>query len=486
MIIDLFAGPGGWDEGVRAAGYTGELLGIEKDEAACATARAAGHERLRGDVAAVLPDGGDIEAPDVDGLIASPPCQAWSRSGKRGGIKDQPRIFAHLAEIVRRGEYVSYPTDGWHDDRSPLVLEVLRWADDLRPRWIACEQVPDVLPFWEQTARWLRGLGYSAWTGVLHAEEYGVPQTRERAILVARRDGIAAGPPQRTHARYYPPKRWAAEALDTAPDLFDTERLPWVSMAEALGWTADVELTHQRGRGMVERHGERPGRPMDAPAPTITGAPEGAGFGSRLHWRLRNSPMDNASERDADEPAGTIYCSRPGNLNWVVRTGNNSMSSSRTGSKAGDGGVVPYERPVTDPAPTLDTNVGGKWRLHNNNRPNSCVRDEDQPAGTLYFGERTNDVHWVHDRPATTVQGDPRIGRPGHKDREGGESQFDQDSVRVTVAEAAVLQGFRPDYPWQGNKSAQYRQVGDAVPPPLAAAVVAPLLVSVDRQAVAS
>jgi DNA (cytosine-5)-methyltransferase 1 len=92
------------------------------------------------------------------------------------------------------------------------------------------------------------------------------------------------------------------------------------------------------------------------------------------------------------------------------------------------------------------------------------------------FAERSNKVEWVHERPATTVQGDPRIAQPGHRDREGGERQFEGESVRVTVQEAAILQSFPPDYPWQGTKSAQFRQVGDAVPPLLAAHVIAACL----------
>lgn len=48
----------------------------------------------------------------------------------------------------------------------------------------------------------------------------------------------------------------------------------------------------------------------------------------------------------------------------------------------------------------------------------------------------------------------------------------------VTVGEAAQLQGFRPDYPWQGGSISRQQQVGDTVPPPLAAAVLRPLAVA--------
>lgn len=44
---------------------------------------------------------------------------------------------------------------------------------------------------------------------------------------------------------------------------------------------------------------------------------------------------------------------------------------------------------------------------------------------------------------------------------------------RVTVAEAATLQGFPKDVTWHGPRTAQYRQIGNAVPPPLARAVAA-------------
>jgi DNA (cytosine-5)-methyltransferase 1 len=214
IVLEGFAGPGGWSTGL--AMLTGTLrrtlrsVGIEWDDAACKTAKAAGHTRVRADVARF-----DLTAFAglVWLLIMSPPCQAWSRSGKRKGILDQEAIFRHAMRVTAAGEWIDYADAGplpvgegdeggtWHDARSPLVLEVLRWVLAVQPANICLEQVPDVLPFWELIARWLRGQGYSVWAGCLSSERYGVPQTRERAILIASRERAVSAPPA-THTAY--------------------------------------------------------------------------------------------------------------------------------------------------------------------------------------------------------------------------------------------------------------------------------------------
>ena len=94
-------------------------------------------------------------------------------------------------------------------------------------------------------------------------------------------------------------------------------------------------------------------------------------------------------------------------------------------------------------------------------------------------GRHVSGKDWVDERPATTVAGDSRVHPGGHKtnaeDEAAGRTDYDgragKNAVRVTVQQAAVLQGFRADYPFQGSRTAQYTQVGNAVPPPLAGAI---------------
>jgi DNA (cytosine-5)-methyltransferase 1 len=69
------------------------------------------------------------------------------------------------------------------------------------------------------------------------------------------------------------------------------------------------------------------------------------------------------------------------------------------------------------------------------------------------------------DRPSTTIAADPRVAPAGHHEhvREG--------AVRLGPAELALLQGFPPEFRFHGTKTSQYRQIGNAVPPGLGAAV---------------
>jgi DNA (cytosine-5)-methyltransferase 1 len=356
-IVDLFAGAGGWEEGLR--GLDRRALGIEFDPLACAAARAAGHERLEADLAALDP--GDFGP--LWGLIASPPCQAYSIAGKKLGETDKAAVIACAHELAAGLDSRGRRLADCQDERSLLTVEPLRWALALRPRWIALEQVPAVLELWEIFAGLLEGHGYRCATGRLSAERYGVPQVRKRAFLIASLDGPVALP-EPTHRSFDPRRhRVPADELD----------LPnWISMAEALGW-GDEPATL---RSNHTSSGRIPG-----------GAP-----------------------RSLDRPSFTL------------------MGSSYT------------------------------WKIEKG------VRQEDVRPGP----------GWARRRPATTVLGEPRVFGPGCWPRNGhSPDRVRRETVRVTVEQASILQGFRHDYPWQGPRTARFRQIGNAVCPPLARAVLA-------------
>jgi DNA (cytosine-5)-methyltransferase 1 len=268
----------------------------------------------------------DVFKGKVSGLIASPPCQDFSHAGKRAG---------------RTGE------------KGQLIDTVPVWVEALRPEWVACEQVPPALPVWREHAEGYRRLGYAVWTGTLNAADYGVPQTRQRAFLLATQSGSPLPAPP-THSN------------DPHPGLFGVLET-WVSMADALGW-------------------------RDA----LVGFP-----------RLADTPSNQAT-------------------GVVTLNGQDYRERDLY--------------PTAGPAQTV-TEKARSWTLH---------------------------------RPATTVMGDPRIAKPGHTGNEGKERSM-TGAIRVTIEEASVLQSFRRDYPWQGSRTKQFEQCGNAVPPLLAARVIGAL-----------
>lgn len=223
-MLDLFAGSG-VAVATKKMGITEH--GVEIMPEAIATRDAAGFSTPYNDA-------WEIESParlglDTRVLWASPSCQSYSVAGRGAGRRALDQVLD--AVDLRRWEDIDSLRDLSHEigddgDRTAIVLTPLAYIHRYRPEFVAFEQVPAVLPVWEAHRGPLEEMGYSVWVGYLTSEMYGVPQTRKRAYLIARRDGIQAAPPKPTHSRYYP----------HTPDRLDEGALPWVSMAEALGW----------------------------------------------------------------------------------------------------------------------------------------------------------------------------------------------------------------------------------------------------------
>ncbi len=158
--VDLFCGAGGFSLGFAVSGF--RVQGIDRDADAVATFDANLGQ------ATCLDLSGDVSLPRADVLIASPPCQPWSRAGKQLGELD--------------------PRDGFSAIAGALQV--------VNPRVVVVENVPDISRD-DRRARLdeflaeLAAYGYAVNEAILNAAHYGVPQNRRRFFLMAVRDGAA-------------------------------------------------------------------------------------------------------------------------------------------------------------------------------------------------------------------------------------------------------------------------------------------------------
>lgn len=260
--ISLFAGPGGMDIAAEALGL--HTIGIEADANTCETRIAAGLDTAWGDVRGHSP----AQFPHARTLMAGPPCQTFSATGTGTGRRDLDQVLDLATHVAARENLYVAQVAGLlrvTDPRTLLVLEPLRWAlaalDAGRPyEAIVLEQVPQVLPVWQAYAAVLRAEGYSVATGVLKAEQHGVPQTRRRAVLVARRDGHPVVLPAPTHRPYVK----GVPQHEGDPGL-----LPWVSMGDVLPHLGPFTVVSNYGTGGDPKARGR--RSQAEPAFTVTG-----------------------------------------------------------------------------------------------------------------------------------------------------------------------------------------------------------------------
>lgn len=196
-VIDLFAGAGGMTLGFHMAGFESKLA-VDFDKDSCLT-----YKKNFKNTKVICDDIGKIDnktilkltGGKVDVIIGGPPCQGFSTLGKK--LKDDPR--------------------------NQLWREYLRIVTLLKPKVWVMENVPELLKSQEfaEVKKVTEKLGYHIKSAVLNAADYGVPQRRQRAIVLAARIENGLVHPRPTHTNK--PER----------DLFNPNQKNWVSVREA-------------------------------------------------------------------------------------------------------------------------------------------------------------------------------------------------------------------------------------------------------------
>ena len=302
----MFVGAGGLAMGVHEAGFRHELV-VDRDRHACDTIRtnqAASHPAVAG---------WPLEECDVrnlsyrslkagiDLVSGGPPCQPFSLGGKHHGPLDERDMFPEAIRAVRETTPRAFVIENVRGLRRPAFARYLEYVRDhlTFPELTTRQDEPwldhaNRLRRHRATSRSSRGLEYRVATTVLNAADFGVPQKRERMIMVGFRSDVDIGWsfPKPTHSldallwdQWISGRYWSRHGIPPShrPTLSDalSRRVdglggfdfppplePWRTVRDAISDLPDPELQPAAAR-LVPDHRFNPGA---RPYPGHTGS----------------------------------------------------------------------------------------------------------------------------------------------------------------------------------------------------------------------
>lgn len=205
-VISLFSGAGGMDLGFINAGFDIVWANDFFKEAVESYKKNVDDRIVYGDITKIdsseMPD-------DIDLVIGGFPCQGFSVANTKRSMKDE---------------------------RNFLYKEMLRVIRDKNPKFFVAENVKGILSMKkgkviEMIKKDFRSLGYDVEARLLNAAEYGVPQARERVVIIGNRIGVKNPYPKPTH--------WVdSKTYETKKGL----KSP-ITVEQTIGFLSDVRLS---------------------------------------------------------------------------------------------------------------------------------------------------------------------------------------------------------------------------------------------------
>lgn len=203
-VVSLFSGAGGLDLGFKQAGHT-ILWANDIDKDACATYRRNINDHI---VCADIKDIDINQIPDANIVIGGFPCQGFSMANMRRSIEDERNLLYKFFYSVIKTK---------------------------QPEFFVAENVKGILSLGkgaviEQIETDFQEAGYLTTVNLVNMADYGVPQTRQRVIILGQRkdinENMMIAVPKHTHSR-----------------LPEMDGLPkWISIKEAIEHFPDPDL----------------------------------------------------------------------------------------------------------------------------------------------------------------------------------------------------------------------------------------------------
>ena len=377
-IASLFSGCGGLDLGFIQAGFKVVWANDFFKEAVETYKSNIGNEIIYGDITKISSN----EIPnEFDILLGGFPCQGFSVANTKRSMKDE---------------------------RNFLYKELLRLIIDKQPKFFVAENVKGILSIQKgevikMIINDFKDLGYKVNYRLLKASDYGVPQNRERVVIIGNRLGLENPYPEITHG--------------LGNDLFNSKMLPYVTVKDVVGHLANVrtrEIPFELDGKIIYNHVARTnvhdvfwGRKHDVNQHEICDYLK--------YWRNKSG----ISTKKVDEYFG--YAHTAGH--WF-RKDNNS-------------GSIPNPQDWWELKKLL--NFDDKYDIH-------VTELELKP---ISFEQSLRINNWESPSDTITATG-PEI----HPNKER----------RMSVRECAIIQTFPDDFIFKGSLGNMYKQIGNAVP----------------------
>lgn len=384
-VVSLFSGAGGMDLGFEKAGFDIVWANDFFKEAVESYKKNVNKNVVYGDITKI--DSSEIPD-DVDLVIGGFPCQGFSVANTKRSMKDE---------------------------RNFLYKEMLRVIRDKNPKFFVAENVKGLLSMekgkvFEMIKKDFEALGYKVDARLLNAAEYGVPQARERLVIIGNRLGIDNPFPTPTHwvdSKQYKSKKGLKDP---------------VTVKETIGFLSNVKLsdypiTLENGSKIYNHiaatnvYDKFWGRKFEVNQADICDYLK--------YWRNKAG----YSTKKVDDHFGYKYTAG----HWF-RKDNNSGS-------------------IPKPSDWWELKKLFKFDDKYDEQVTTMVEKE------IKFEQSLRITNW--DRPSDTITAtSPEI----HVNKER----------RLSARECAMLQTFPMDYEFVGSLNTIYRQIGNAVPVKLA------------------